>query len=75
MRSTGMNIAWTHARIQRGGGRGSGPPEKSFLGYTGLASLKITKLPSQHSMLGHYRLASETPFIWCFAGGPMMARL
>ena len=24
--------------------------------------LKITKLPSQHSMVGHYRHASETPF-------------
>ena len=24
-------------------------------------------------MLGHHRPASETPFKWCFAGGPMMA--
>ena len=23
-------------------------------------------------MLGHYRHASETPFKWRFAGGPMM---
>ena len=30
-------------------------------------------LPSQHSMVGHYRHASETPFQWRFAGGPMMA--
>ena len=30
---------------------------------------------SQHSMLGHYRPASETPFKWRFAGGPMMARI
>ena len=35
--------------------------------------LKITKLPSQHSMVGHNRHASETPFQWRFAGGPMMA--
>ena len=34
---------------------------------------KITKLPSQHSMLGHHRPASETPFKWRFAGRPMMA--
>ena len=26
-------------------------------------------------MLGHHRHASETPFKWSFAGGPMMARL
>ena len=25
--------------------------------------------PSQHSMLGHHRQASETPFQWRFAGG------
>ena len=24
-------------------------------------------------MLGHHRLASETPFKWCFAGEPLMA--
>ena len=35
---------------------------------------KITKLPSQQSMLGHHWHASETPFKWRFAGGPMMAR-
>ena len=36
--------------------------------------IKITKLPSQHLMLGHHRHASETPFKWRSAGGPMMAR-
>ena len=36
-------------------------------------SLKITRLASQHSMVGHYRHASETPLKWRFAGGPMMA--
>ena len=35
--------------------------------------LNITKLPSQHSMVGHYRRARETPLQWCFAYGPMMA--
>ena len=35
---------------------------------------KISKLPSQPSMLGHHRHASETPYIWRIAGGPMMAR-
>ena len=32
-----------------------------FLSKTGLDPLKITKLPSQHSMLDHLRHASETP--------------
>ena len=63
----------------RGGDRGSGPPLKNhknigFLSNTGLDPLKITNLPSQQSMLGHHRHASETPFKWRFAGGPMMAR-
>ena len=66
----------------RGGwDRGSRPPphEKSqynnigFLSNTDPDPLKITKLPSQHSMLGHHRHASETPFKWRFAGGSMMA--
>ena len=43
------------------------PPGKSkdieFPSDTGPDPLKITKLPSQHLMLGHHRLASETPFI------------
>ena len=33
---------------------------------------KITKLPSQYSMLGHYRPASETPLKWRFAVGPII---
>ena len=37
--------------------------------------VRITKLPSQHSMFGHHRHASETPFKWRFADGPMVARL
>ena len=31
-------------------------------------------LPSQPSIMGHYRPASETPFKWRFAGGPVMTR-
>ena len=34
-----------------------------FLSNTGPAPWKITKLPSQHSMLGHHWPASEMPFI------------
>ena len=45
-----------------------------FLSNTGPDPLKITKLPSQHSMLGHHRPASETSFEWRFAGAPLMAR-
>ena len=54
-----------------GGGRGPDPPlphEKSQE-----YPLKNAKLPSQCSMVGHYRQASETPFQWSLAGGPMMA--
>ena len=54
------------------------PSEKSqiigFLSNTGPDSLKITKLLSQHSILGHHRPASETPYKWRFVGGTMMAR-
>ena len=66
------------------GGGGTGgpdpPPLKNhknlgFLSNTGLDSLKITKLPRQHLMFDHHRHASETPFKWRFAGGPMMASL
>ena len=44
-----------HARIQ------------GFLAILVRIPRKIIKLPSQHSMLGHYQSASETPFKWCFA--------
>ena len=67
-----------HVRIQRGGGTGGpDPPEKSqnigFLSETGPDPLKITKLPNQHSMLGHHRCwmvfrwrADDGPFIVTF---------
>ena len=50
-----------HERIPGGGGGGAGspdpPPEKSQKNrvsmHTSWAPLKITKPPSQHSMLGH----------------------
>ena len=68
-----------HARIQRGAWCPAILPLKNqknigFLSKTGLDPLKITKPPIQHSMLGHHRPTSETPFKWRFAGGPMMAR-
>ena len=67
---------------RREGNRGSGLPpplkrhkNKGFLSNTGLDPLKNHKAAiSQHSMLGHHQPASETPFKWRFAGGPMMAR-
>ena len=64
-----------------GGGQGSGAPAPKnhkhigFLSITGPDPLKITKLQSQHSMLGHHRHASKTPFKWRFARVPMMAHL
>ena len=60
-----------HARIQRGmgwgGGKRSGTHMENhknigFLSSIGPGPLKVTKLPSQHSMLGHHRHASETPW-------------
>ena len=61
-------------------GRGSGPHHLDnhkaigFLGNTIPDPLENHKLPSQHSMFGHHRPVSETPFKWHFAGGPMMVR-
>ena len=66
-----------HGRIQRGTG-GPDPPRKSqkyrFFSNTGPDPLKIVKLPSQLSIFGHNRHASETPFKWRLAGGLKMAR-
>ena len=64
-----------------GGGGGQGvwtsTPEKSqnivSLSNTGPDPLKITHLCILHSMLGHHLHVSETPFKWCFAGGPIKA--
>ena len=41
---------------------------------TGPDPPKNHKVRSHHSMLGHHRHASETPFKWRLAGMPMMAR-
>ena len=45
-----------HARIQRGGGGGAGIITKNieFHSNTDPDPLKITKLPSQHLILGHH---------------------
>ena len=53
--SISVYIVRSHARIQRGD-RGSGP-----LSNTRSNPLKFSEQPSQHSMLGHHRHASETP--------------
>ena len=69
----------TCADPEGGGTGGPDPPVNykniGFLSNTGPDRIKITKLPVQHSMLVHHRPASETPFKWRFAGGPLMARL
>ena len=50
----------------RGGTGGLDPPgihkNIGFLSNTGPDPLKITTLPSQHSMLGHHRHTSKMPF-------------
>ena len=44
-----------------------GPPGKSQSYYSIYVS-------GHHRPMGHHRPSSETPFKWCFAGGPMVAR-
>ena len=75
------NFQYIHWSVPcRTGVKGSGPPPPEnhknieYPSNTGPDPLKFSKLPSQHSTLGHHRHPSETPFKWRFAGGPMMAR-
>ena len=55
-------------RGSRGGTGGPDPPplenlkNMDFLSNTEPDPLKFSKLPSQHSTLGHHRHASEMPF-------------
>ena len=67
------NIELRHVQGNMQGSRGGGAAV-GFLSNIGPDSLEITKLPSQHSMLGHQRPASVMPFKWHFVGEPMMAR-
>ena len=71
-----------HARIQRGGGQGSGSPGKSQSRQASILMFGHHR-PASETPLGHHRPASETPFQWRFADepikwrfacGPMMAR-
>ena len=61
-----------------GGTGGPDPLENhkniGFFSNTGPDPLKIVKLPSQLSILGHSRHGCKTPFKWRFAGGRKMAR-
>ena len=71
------------SRGGRGGGGGEGvrtPPLKNHKKYrissnTGPDSLKNHKAIKPDAMLGQHRHASETPFKWRFASGPMVAHL
>ena len=68
-----------HGWIQRWERGIQTPPLKNHKNIGFLSNIrpdprKITKLPSKHSMLGHHRHASEAPFKWRFAGGPLTAR-
>ena len=61
----------------RGGERGTPLKDHEKIGVlsnTVPDPLKIAKLLGQNSMLGHHQDASETPYKWRFAGGPMIAR-
>ena len=64
-------------RQSRGGIGVWTPPYKSqkyrLFSNTGMDPRKTTKLPSQHTILGHHWPSSKTPFKKCFAGGRMMA--
>ena len=56
------------------GGRGSGPHLENHKAIGFLRSTGPDSLEYHNSMLDHHRPASETPFKWRFAGGPMMVR-
>ena len=56
--SISVYIIWSHALIQTP----PPPPLKNHKNIEFLDPLKFSKLPSQHSTLGHHRHASETPF-------------
>ena len=70
-------LSW--ADPEGAGGRGSGPrPLKNhknieFPSRTCPDRLKIHNAIKPASMFGHHRPASERPYKWRFAGGPMMA--
>ena len=57
------------------GGQGVRTPLKNHK-FIGLPSNNGPDPLRNHkaTMLGHHRHASETPFKWRFAGGPMMSR-
>ena len=61
-----LELLYINARFQRG--RGAEPLEitilKGSLAILVRSQLKLAKLRSQHLMLGHNRLASQTPFQW-----------
>ena len=66
----------TCADPEGGGGQGMKNHKNiGSLSNTGPDTLKNHKATKPDSMLGRHRPASETPFKWCFAGGPMMTRL
>ena len=73
--SISVYIVRSYARIQRGGDRGSGPPPLKnhknieFLSNIGPDLLEFSKLPSQHSTLGHHRHASQTSFKYVSLAG------
>ena len=82
-----MGVKWgfckhIHVRIERGGGaRGPDPPPPwkitkhiGFLSNTGRDSLKNHKATKPEFHFGDHQAASETPFKWHFAGGPLMTR-
>ena len=64
----------------RGGDWGTPPPLKNhknigFLGKTGPDPLKNFKATKPAFNTGHHRPASEMPFKWRFAGGPIINQL
>ena len=81
MTNFSYNTSHLHARIQRAGGGGAVDTDPGKLKSTYVPQplllvripWKITKLPSQHSMLGHHWPASETPlaFRWRADDGPL----
>ena len=65
----------THSMGVPRGAHGVWNPISKSQKLWGSLAILIRIPPSQHSMVGHYRHASQTPLKWCFAGGLMMAHL
>ena len=77
-----IHLVWSNMYMRGSKGGGGGDPDPllmirksiGFLSNTVQDPLKIPKLSREHLMLSRHWHASDTPFEWRFAGGPIEAR-